>query len=175
MRTKHYLSILALSAILASCAKDGATGPQGPAGANGVSDMTINTYSIPAISWISETSTTNWYVVTGDGIPTSDVVNVYVSLNNNSYTPLSTSSFFVNGDNLTFVFSNTGNVTLWEYFNSTGTFSDIYAEVCDIPQSIYVKYPNVNWKDYAQVAALPEFKAALAKSKTITVSANNNK
>ncbi len=174
MRIKHYLSVVAISALLASCAKEGPAGPQGDPGLNGVSNMTVTTYVIPASSW-SQYNSNTWDVVTGSGIYTSDAVNVYVSLNNNDYTPLATSSFFVGGDNLTFVFSNTGNVTLWEYFNSAGPTVGLYAEVCDIPPALNIKYPNVNWNDYTQVSALPEFKAALVKSKIVTLGLPNNK
>jgi hypothetical protein len=167
MKAIHYLSIFVIAAVFASCeGSTGATGPQGPAGANGVANITITPYNVPYTSWTQYNSNT-WYVVTGSTIPLSDAVNVYVSLNGNTYTPLATSSFFVSGDNLTYVFGNSGNLTLWEYFNATGPQVSVDVEVADIPPAINVKYPNMNWNNYAEVSELPEFKAALTQSKSI--------
>lgn len=163
MKLKHYLSILAIAAVVASCSK-GDTGPQGPPGANGVANLSVWNYTVPFNDWLSYNSNT-WYYVTGVSLPTTDVVNVYVSLNGATYTPLATSSFFTSGDNLTFVYGNSGNVTLWEYFNSIGPNVSVYVQIADIPPAINAKYPKVNWNNYSEVSALPEYKAALTKIK----------
>jgi hypothetical protein len=170
MKLKHYLSIFVIAATIGyGCKGDtGEAGPQGDPGLNGVSNMTISTYIIPFTSWTQYNSNT-WYVGTNSYIPLTDAVNVYVSLTGQTYTPLATSGFFASGDNLTYVFGQvpggaTGSLTLWEYFNTVGPNVAVYVEVADIPPSLYVKYPKMNWNNYSEVSQLPEFKAALSKA-----------
>jgi hypothetical protein len=140
---------------LASCTK---TGPTGPAGADGAANIYMATYIIDPGDWNSYNSNT-WDCAVGISIPTTDVVNVYVSFNNTTFTPLPSNSFFYPDDFLTFVYGSNSNLTLWEYFSSVQPGTTIYAKVADIPPAIYVKHPNTNWNNYSEVAALPEVKA----------------
>jgi len=159
MRTiKISLAAIMLSILTYSCAKDGATGPQGPPGPSGAANIYMADYVINPVNWTG--SGNSWYYVTGVEIPTTDVVNVYVSLDGNGYTPLSTSSFFYSGDVLTYVYGNGANLTIWEYFSSQLPNATLFVKVADIPPAIYVKHPGTNWSNYNEVAALPEVKLA---------------
>lgn len=164
MRLKHYLSILAIAVIAASCSKEGPTGPQGPPGENGVSDLTATYYTVSASDWTFQSN--QWYYNTTQIVPNGDGVMVYWSSDGSGYSPLPATYVYYSGDELTYIYGSSAGLTLW-YSNNAVTAPDaiIDIEIVDIPPAMYVKYPKVNWNNYAEVSALPEYKAALAKVK----------
>jgi hypothetical protein len=158
MRTiKISLAAFMLSFLAYSCAKDGATGPQGPQGPAGAANVYTDDFIVDVNQWQQYNNTT-WEYITQDRVPTTDFINVYVSLDGNGYTPLTQNSLFYPGDELTYAYGNGGNVTLWYYFSSQAPDYLIYVKVADIPPAIYIKHPNTNWSNYNEVAALPEVK-----------------
>lgn len=172
MKPTKYLSVLAIAALFASCAKQGPTGLTGPPGQDGVAN--INTYQytvttggwtyVPSNTWIATFSEPD--ITSADG----DAVEAYWSNASSGWLGLPTTNLDAQGDELNYGY-NTGTVTFDYYGNSNApTYYQntltIYFKVTVIPPSIQVKYPNVNWKNATQVAAMvPEVQAALAKTK----------
>lgn len=163
MRTlKISLAAILLGAVISSCSKTGPAGPEGPAGpagANGAANVYMTDFSINPSQWSSYNSTT-WDYVANVDVATTDVVNVYISLNGTSYTPLTQNSLFYSGDELTYAYGNGAGLTLWYYFSSLAPDYTLYVKIADIPPAIFVKHPNTNWNNYNEVAALPEVKLA---------------
>lgn len=173
MKLSHCLSIFAISAILASCAKEGPTGPQGPAGYDGVANINTRIYSVSTGGWTYEGSDT-WTSTFGEPDISDnnvDAVEVYWSNSSNpasGWFALPVSDLDVTGDQLSYGFAD-NSITFSYYGNSNspdqyGNTSTLYFKVTVIPPSVQVKYPHVNWKNASEVAAqVPEVQAALAK------------
>lgn len=174
MKTISYLtSIFVMAAILASCSK-GEQGPAGPAGTNGTANINVYSVTVDPGEW-NEYNSVNWYYNTNITASTSDMVNVYFTLGSApipAYVALPYVGVFNGTDELWYNF-NTGYYIQLNYFADVGgTISSanppdktVYFNVAIIPPAIQVKYPNVNWKNAAEVTQLPEYKAALAKIK----------
>jgi len=163
MKTINYLPILAIAILVVSCVKQGPAGPQGENGANGVSNITATYYTVSTTDW--KAIGTEWEYNTNQNVPNGDGVMVYVSTVVNVYVPLPAISTFYTSDNLTFNYGSAGPLKVVYSGSSNAPNLASTIEVVDFPPAIYVKYPNVNWANYAEVSALPEVQAALAKAK----------
>lgn len=160
MRTlKISLAAILLGAVISSCSKTGPAGPEGPAGPPGAANVNMADFLVNPLDWSNYNSDT-WDYVANVDVPTTDVVNVYISLNGTSYTPLTQNSLFYSGDELTYDYGSGNGLTLWYYFSSAAPDYPIYVKIADIPPAVYIKHPNTNWNNYSEVAALPEVKAA---------------
>ena len=173
MKLKHYLSIFSIAAAVASCSK-GETGPQGPAGANGVTNIYTQQYTVTGANWNDPNSTNTWIATFQESDITdnnNDAVDVYWSNSSSGWLALPVTSLIYSGDELSYGFNN--NSITFSYYTGPlysnppsfyTAYSTIYFKVTVIPPSIQVKYPNVNFKNAAEVAAnVPEVQAALAK------------
>jgi len=166
MKTIKFLSIMAAVAVIfSSCSKGdtGATGPQGPAGTNGSSNVSITSVTVSPGSW-NVSNSSNWYYNTTVSIPTTDVCNVYVSTNGSSFVPLPAVSVYYENDELSYNYQTGYNIQ-FAYYNPsevalTGT---LYYHIADIPPAALNAHPNTNWKNWSEVAALPEVQTALHK------------
>jgi hypothetical protein len=166
MKITHYLSILAIGAVVfAGCKGDtGDTGPQGP---SGVANIDTKEYSVGAGGW-TQASGTSWYATFVESDITdnnNDAVEAYWSNSSSGWLALPFSNLDVSGDQLSYGFDN-NSVTFSYYGNSNSpdvyTYTQvIYFKVTVIPPAIQVKYPGTNWKNAAEVAQIPEVKAAL--------------
>jgi hypothetical protein len=168
MKKIKYLSILAVAALFASCVKQGPAGPQGENGLNGTSNIVAYYDSIPVADWTYSVSASQWYFNTTQVISNGDGIMVYESSGSNVYEGLPASNTFFSGDNLNFKYGNGAAVSIW-YTNTSSPITKpntkIMIEIVDIPPSMQVKYPKVNWSNQSEVAQLPEYKAALANTK----------
>lgn len=165
MKLANYLSILAAAALFASCVKQGPVGPQGENGANGSANITATYDTVSASAWTFNVSSSQWYYNTSQVISNGDGVMVYESLGANVYEPLPASNTFVNADEMTFKYGDGAAVSIW-YYNTVipanKPSAKLTIEIVDIPPSMQVKYPKVNWQNYNEVAALPEFRVTQA-------------
>jgi len=173
MKLKHYLSIIAIAAVVASCSK-GDTGPQGPAGENGVANISTEQFAVTGANWNDPNSIYTWvatYVESDITDNNNDAVDVYWSNSSSGWLALPVTNLISSGDELSYGF-NDNSITFSYYTGGANSnppsfytlYSTIYFKVTVIPPAIQVKYPNVNWKNAAEVAAnVPEVQAALAK------------
>lgn len=168
MRKIKYLSILVIAGLFASCVKQGPAGPQGENGANGTANITATYDSVPVSSWTYNAGVSEWFFDTPQIIPNGDGVLVYESLGSNVFEPLPAYNTFASGDVVTFKYGNGAALSIW-YYNaaspSTKPTAKLTIEIVDIPPAMHVKYPKVNWSNYNEVSALPEFQIAQAKVK----------
>lgn len=172
MKLTHYLSILALAAIFASCGK-GDTGPQGPQGdpgTNGVANIYTRIYDVSLWSYAGSN---NWISTSQESDITdnnNDAVEVYWNTSLNSgWLSMPAASIFVPQDQLEYGFTD-NSVTFTYYNNGSGNspsnyYSDIYFKVTVIPPSVQHKYPNTNWQNASEVQKIPEVQAALNNNK----------
>lgn len=168
MKTIKYLSILIIAAIFASCSK-GEQGPAGPAGSNGVANINSYTYTIYTYNWAVGSNNWEYVDLNESNITNSNTDGVIVGVSefgNGDWFGVPCSSFAVVGDVMLCDYDN-GVVRIQYSSNGSSGGSapsiTLYFKVTVIPPAIQHKYPNVNWKNYSQVAALPEFQAALEK------------
>jgi hypothetical protein len=172
MKITQYLSIIAIAGLFASCTIEGPAGPGGPSGengANGVANISINTYTVT--TWTLTSITNNWISYQPDTNITNysnNAVEVYWSTPSDTvWLSMPHTNLVTPGDELGYAFNNGAVIfTYYGYTNATWpttTFDTLYFNVAVIPPSIYVKYPNMNWKNYRQVSALPEFQTAIKK------------
>jgi hypothetical protein len=174
MKLMHFLSVIALAAMAASCTVEGPAGPVGPAGqnggngANGTANIYSNTYTIT--SWSTTATTNKWVSINADTNITNlsaDAVEVYWSAPSDSgWLSMPHSNLVVSGDELGYGF-NTGSVTFIYYGNTNATwptvaFDTVYFNVVVIPPVMQSKYPGTNWQNAEEVyQKIPEVKAAL--------------
>jgi hypothetical protein len=186
-----YISILALSGLFSSC-KKGDTGPPGPVGVqgdsgiNGSANIITSIYTITTTvaggdtssTWVStNTPTYRWVANFADTfitLSTNDVVLAYWSLSYGSAWNALPVSLINQGDAMNYRYTNdsisftyyTGGAPYTKYPGypaiSPG-YATILFKVIVIPPGLEVNYPGVNWKNAAEVATLPEVKAALNK------------
>jgi len=190
MKILHYLSILAITAIIVSCSK-GDTGPAGPVGAtgatglNGVANIVTSTYTVITIhtpsdtssSWVSTGSPTyHWIAGFIDTNITSnnlDAVYAYWCTNlGTGWVALPNPSLINQGDNLSFRYNDdsvsftyyTGGAPYTKYPGYPATspaYGTLIFKVVIIPPALALSHPETNWKNAAEVALLPEVQAAL--------------
>jgi hypothetical protein len=160
MKTKTILNTMmaiCIAITLNGCAgKDGAPGATGPQGPTGNANVTSYSYIVNTGNWNTVgTSGNAWSVTTTLSVPTIDLVTAYVSPNGTTYLPLPESSYFANGDNLTFDYQTSAGLTFF-YYNpaSAAPTATIYVNVFVVPPAIMKQHPNTNWKDYSQVQAI---------------------
>jgi len=186
------ISIIALSSLFSSC-KKGDTGPPGPIGAqgdsgiNGSANIITSIYTITTSVAAGDTSSTwmpvstptyRWVANFADTfitISTLDVVEAYWSLSYGSaWNALPVTSLINQYDEMNYRYTNdsvsftyyTGGAPYTKYPGYPATspgYATILFKVIVIPPGLAVKYPGVNWKNAAEVATLPEVKAALNK------------
>lgn len=184
------ISILALSSLFSSCSKGdtgppGAQGIQGIAGANGAANISTTIYSVTTTvvagdtisSWTSTSSPTYHWVVnfidTLIDVNNLDVVEAYWSTSYGSgWNALPVVSLINQGDELNYRYNNdtvsftyyTGGAPYTKYPGypaiSKG-YTTLLFKVLVIPPSLELSHPEINWKNAAEAAALPEVKTAL--------------
>jgi len=175
------LSITGMSIGLSSCSK-GDTGPAGPIGAqgdsgvNGVSNIISSTFTVTSSSWVS-TGVPNYhwaanFINTNVTANNVDAVEAYWCTSLGSgWSPLPVSSLINPGDEMSFRYNDdstsftyyTGGTDVQppSFYTTPNNYSTIIFKVTVIPPSIQVKYPGTNWQNAAEVALLPEVRAAL--------------
>ncbi len=167
MKAIHYLSILVIAAMFASCSK-GDTGAQGPAGTNGVANISTQEYTVN--SWPNETDYT-YYVTFSESDITdqdNDAVEVYWATPSvTGWLALPATGIYNAGDELSYGFAD-NSITFNYYTGGSSSpnlppseYNTIYFKVTVIPPSIQVKYPGTNWKNASEVANIPEVHDAL--------------
>ena len=192
MKLRHYLFVIAISAMVASCSK-GDTGPAGPVGAtgtsgiNGSANIIASTYTVitvasagdttsswvstgaPAYHWVAGFIDTN---ITANNV---DVVEAYWSTSlGGGWSGLPVTSLINRGDEMNYRYNNdsvaftyyTGGTPYTKYPGYLATspgFATIIFKVIVIPPGIVLNYPGINWKNAAEVATLPEVQSALNK------------
>lgn len=190
MKLTHYLSIITIAAIVASCSK-GDTGPAGPigstgaAGVNGSANIITNTYTvttthtttdttslwvatgIPAYHWVAGFIDTN---ITANNV--DDVVAYWSTSFGSGWIALPNSSLINPGDNLSYRYNDdsvsftyyTGGGAYTKYPGYPATspaYGTMIFKVLVIPPALALHYPGTNWKNAAEVATLPEIQTAL--------------
>jgi hypothetical protein len=185
------ISIIALG-LFSSCSK-GDTGPPGPqgiagdSGINGTANIISNVYTVTTTvvagdtssSWTSTGNPTyHWLAGFTDPNITAnnlDMVEAYWSTSiGTGWSALPVSSLVNKGDEMSFRYNDdsvsftyyTGGAPYTKYPGypaiSPG-YATLLFKVIVIPPGLAANYPGVNWKNAAEVATLPEVKAALSK------------
>jgi hypothetical protein len=158
MKIKFLLTIIAFVIVFASCEK-GATGPEGPAGQNGAANVKMTALEVPYTDWV-QANATNWSYTTNITIPSTDVCEVYVLTGTAGYTPLPTVNLaYLDGGVLYYFYPNV--LLCYSNPNSILVTTTLDFNIVDIPPSIQVKYPAIDWRNAREVANLPEVAAVL--------------
>jgi len=176
MKTIKFLTIIAVIAVIFnSCSKGdtGTAGPTGATGAQGNANVSGSAYNVTSWGWLSPI----YYATFNVSNLTSDIQNqgsvaVYVSIDAGTTWNSIPATYVGSVENAFWSFATqTGIVQVnfeWNDMGEDGDPNSTYATtieikvVCIAPAMI-VKYPNTNWKNLAEVSALPEVKAVLNK------------
>jgi hypothetical protein len=180
MKLSHYLSVVAIATIFASCSQQGATGPAGPTGPTGpAGTANINTQQYTVTTWNAATSSPVYTWISTWSEPditdnNNDAVLCYWSTASSGWLSMPVTNLLGGnyGDELSFGYTN-GFVTFTYYTGGTNTlppssysgFTTIYFKVTVIPPSMQHRYPGTNWKNASEVAKIPEVQAALNSTK----------
>lgn len=167
MKLRTYFSIIAIAALAFSCTKQGPTGPTGPAGAS--ANVAVQTYTVaPGVWRYNGNGGWNCDLAPASNInPTQGAVSILFSYNDVKWMGLPYIGNTVGDVDINYTVT-TDSIQI-QYLPQTNAGSigaptnTVYVQVSLLPQSIMVKYPNINWQNAIQVSQLPEVQAASKK------------